>query len=176
MSDTRGEWGNHYEYFLTSLGCAVGLGNIWRFPYVCYENGGGTFLIPYIVCLLLCGLPLYFMEMVLGQYAGSSCTKVFSRLVPVMSGLGKILDSYTNNSKNQLRLWCNVHSYHDSLLLHLGDGLGLLLHVHGIQVRPSMAKLYIIYNDGLFHSILLFKVWQWQLCSRLQYYRSNLLQ
>ena len=91
MSDSRGEWGSHYEYFLTSLGCAVGLGNIWRFPYVCYVNGGGTFLIPYLVCLLLCGLPLYFMEMVLGQYAGSSCTKVFSRLAPVISGLGMIL-------------------------------------------------------------------------------------
>ena len=66
MSEGRGEWGSHYEYFLTSLGLAVGLGNIWRFPYICYENGGGTFLIPYVICLLLCGLPLYFMEMILG--------------------------------------------------------------------------------------------------------------
>ena len=81
-----------------------------RFPYICYENGGGTFLLPYLVCLVLCGLPLYFMEMLLGQvtnhstaaghvttvltsdwlgqYAGSSCTKVFARLAPVMKGLG----------------------------------------------------------------------------------------
>ena len=43
----RGEWGNHFEYFLTSLGLAVGLGNVWRFPYVVYTNGGGTFLIPH---------------------------------------------------------------------------------------------------------------------------------
>jgi hypothetical protein len=47
--EERGEWGNHCEYFLTSLGLAVGLGNLWRFPYVCYENGGGTFLIPYLL-------------------------------------------------------------------------------------------------------------------------------
>ena len=88
MSESRGEWNSHYEYFLTSLGLAVGLGNIWRFPYICYENGGGTFLIPYCLCLLLCGLPLYFMEMVLGQYAGSSCTKVFARMSPAFKGLG----------------------------------------------------------------------------------------
>ena len=75
MAESRGEWNSHFEYFLTSLGVAVGLGNIWRFPYICYENGGGTFLIPYCLCLLLCGLPLYFMEMILGQYAGESCTK-----------------------------------------------------------------------------------------------------
>ena len=88
MSESRGEWNSHFEYFLTSLGIAVGLGNVWRFPYVCYDNGGGTFLIPYGICLLLCGLPLYFMEMVLGQYGGSSCTKVFPKLAPVMKGLG----------------------------------------------------------------------------------------
>ena len=44
----RGEWGNHCEFFLTSLGLAVGLGNIWRFPYVCYQNGGGTFLVSHL--------------------------------------------------------------------------------------------------------------------------------
>ena len=88
VENDRGEWGNHYEYFLTSLGMAVGLGNVWRFPYVCYENGGGTFLIPYLLCLLLCGLPLYFMEMILGQYTATSCTQVFARLAPGLKGLG----------------------------------------------------------------------------------------
>ena len=43
-----------------------------RFPYICYENGGGTFLLPYLVCLVLCGLPLYFMEMLLGQVTNHS--------------------------------------------------------------------------------------------------------
>jgi len=66
----------------------LGLIQISRFPYVCYENGGGTFLIPYGICLLLCGLPLYLMEMILGQYSGTSCTKAFYRMAPIMKGLG----------------------------------------------------------------------------------------
>ncbi|TRY75205.1 hypothetical protein TCAL_04611 [Tigriopus californicus] len=84
----RGEWGNHCEFFLSSLGLAVGLGNIWRFPYVCYENGGAAFLIPYIIMLFIVGLPMFFLEMVLGQYAGLSCTKIFARMTPGLRGMG----------------------------------------------------------------------------------------
>ena len=49
----------------------------FRFPYKCYSNGGGTFLIPYLVMLALVGLPLFFMELALGQYAGLSATKIY---------------------------------------------------------------------------------------------------
>ena len=84
----RGSWGNHIEYFLSSLGLAVGLGNIWRFPYVCYMNGGGTFLVPYCIMLFMVGLPMFFMELALGQYTGSSATKIYARLVPGLSGIG----------------------------------------------------------------------------------------
>ena len=84
----RAEFSNHCEYFLSSLGLAVGLGNIWRFPYKCYENGGGTFLFPYLLCLFLCGLPLLFMEMALGQYAGLSSTKIFAQISPGLKGMG----------------------------------------------------------------------------------------
>ena len=69
----------------------VGLGNVWRFPYTAYENGGGefsreaenmqtlltgAFLIPYIVVLMLIGRPLYFMELVMGQFSSASSVKV----------------------------------------------------------------------------------------------------
>ena len=84
----RGEWGNHCEYFLSSLGLAVGLGNIWRFPYVCYQNGGGTFVLPYIIMLFLVGIPVFFMELALGQYAGLSATKIYNRMAPGLRGMG----------------------------------------------------------------------------------------
>ena len=84
----RAVWGNHFEYFLSSLGLAVGLGNLWRFPYVCYQYGGGTFILCYLFMLLLVGLPIFFMEMVFGQYAGLSATKIYGRLAPGLRGMG----------------------------------------------------------------------------------------
>ena len=72
----RESWGNHFEFFLSSLGLAVGLGNVWRFPYVAYENGGGTFMVPYIIMLFIVGLPCLFVEQSVGQYARVGANKV----------------------------------------------------------------------------------------------------
>ena len=82
----RSEWNNHCEFFLSSLGLSVGLGNLWRFPYVCYVNGGGTFLIAYVVIFVFVGVPIFFMEISLGQFAGLSCTKIFGRIAPGLFG------------------------------------------------------------------------------------------
>merc|ERR1712223_1575406 len=86
--EERESWGNHCEFFLSSLGLAVGLGNVWRFPYVAYQNGGGSFLIPYLVMLLLVGLPAFFVELTAGQYARVGANKVWGRMVPAFKGLG----------------------------------------------------------------------------------------
>ena len=79
--DIRGSWGNHLEFLLSSLGLAVGVGNVWRFPYIAYSNGGGSFLLPYVLILLFVGLPLLFQELAIGQYAKVGCNKVCSRFV-----------------------------------------------------------------------------------------------
>jgi NSS family neurotransmitter:Na+ symporter len=60
-------WDSRTSFILASIGSAIGLGNIWRFPYVCYENGGGAFLIPYLVALLTSGIPLMILEFSLGH-------------------------------------------------------------------------------------------------------------
>jgi solute carrier family 6 amino acid transporter-like protein 5/7/9/14 len=64
---------------------SVGLGNIWRFPYIAFNNGGGAFLIPYIVVLFLIGKPLYYIEMTIGQFVAGGPVKVWA-LAPALKG------------------------------------------------------------------------------------------
>lgn len=69
----REQWGTRAGFILAAVGSAVGLGNIWRFPYVAYENGGGAFLLPYLFALLTAGIPLLIMEFTMGhKYRGSA--------------------------------------------------------------------------------------------------------
>lgn len=58
----RVHWENKLEYWLSCIGYAVGYGSIWRFPFLVFSNGGGAFLIPYLTCLLLAGIPMVYYE------------------------------------------------------------------------------------------------------------------
>ncbi len=84
----RGGWGSKLEFVLSSLGFAIGFGNVWRFPYLVYENGGGVFLIPYCICLFFIGLPLFFLEFTIGQYSGYGPPAAYKNMVPIMAGVG----------------------------------------------------------------------------------------
>ncbi|MBK6763289.1 MAG: sodium-dependent transporter [Micrococcales bacterium] len=70
---SRGAFTSRKVFILAAIGSAVGLGNIWRFPYVAYENGGGAFVIPYLVALLTAGLPFLLFDYAIGhRYRGSA--------------------------------------------------------------------------------------------------------
>ncbi|XP_017768588.1 PREDICTED: sodium-dependent nutrient amino acid transporter 1-like [Nicrophorus vespilloides] len=88
QSQDRAQWGNGLEFLMSCIAMSVGLGNIWRFPFTAYENGGGAFLIPYIIVLLLIGRPIYYMEMALGQFSSRGNVKVFEALAPALKGIG----------------------------------------------------------------------------------------
>lgn len=75
MGNTRESWTARSGFIFAAVGSAIGLGNIWRFPYVAYENGGGAFLIPYLIALLTAGLPLLFLDYNTGhRYKGAPPT------------------------------------------------------------------------------------------------------
>lgn len=73
-----GQYDNKLQFWLTCLGSAVGYGNIWRFPYMLYENGGGVFFIPFIICIIVICYPLYYLEIAYGQMYNKTMHKYFS--------------------------------------------------------------------------------------------------
>jgi SNF family Na+-dependent transporter len=84
----RIQWSSPVEFLLTCVGYSVGLGNVWRFPYLCYKSGGGAFLIPYIIMMILIGMPLLFMEYSFGQYFGVGSLSIFKKVCPLLQGIG----------------------------------------------------------------------------------------
>uniref|UniRef100_A0A3Q4AGL7 Transporter n=1 Tax=Mola mola TaxID=94237 RepID=A0A3Q4AGL7_MOLML len=91
--EERGQWGNKIEFILSVAGSIIGLGNMWRFPYLCYKNGGGAFLIPYLIFLFTCGVPVFFLEVALGQYTSEGGITCWRKISPLFEGrMGQLHD------------------------------------------------------------------------------------
>ena len=84
----RGAFSSRRVFILAAIGSAVGLGNIWRFPYVAYENGGGAFVLPYLVALLTAGIPFLLLDYAIGHRHRGSAPLSFARLRRGTEGLG----------------------------------------------------------------------------------------
>ncbi|KAG5680362.1 hypothetical protein PVAND_009871 [Polypedilum vanderplanki] len=88
LIEDRTNWSRPIEFILSCLSYAIGLGNIWRFPHLAYRNGGGAFLLPYFLAAVFIGLPIFFAELITGQYSGLGPIKAYSYLAPLFKGLG----------------------------------------------------------------------------------------
>merc|ERR1711863_31641 len=84
----RGQWGNKLDFLFSCISVSVGLGNVWRFPYLCFKNGGGAFLIVYFIAMIFCGIPVFFQEVAIGQYLGSGGMTLVAQLCPILKGVG----------------------------------------------------------------------------------------
>ena len=80
MSQEREHFASRLGFIFMAAGCAIGLGNIWRFPYVAGKNGGGLFVLLYFGCLLLFGIPVLLMELALGRAGQSTYPGAFAKL------------------------------------------------------------------------------------------------
>ena len=80
--DKRENFGTRLGFILVSAGCAIGLGNVWKFPYICGQNGGAAFILLYLVCLAILGWPILISEFAVGRGSQRSVASAFDTLEP----------------------------------------------------------------------------------------------
>ncbi|XP_068431327.1 sodium-dependent neutral amino acid transporter B(0)AT3-like [Clinocottus analis] len=119
--EERPKWDNKFQYLLTCIGFAVGLGNVWRFPYLCQIYGGGAFLIPYLIALVFEGIPLLYLELAIGQRLRMGSIGVWNSISPLLGGLGiasmlaSLLVGLFYNMILAWVLWYFFHSFQNPL-------------------------------------------------------------
>ena len=99
--EERGSWIGEYDFLLSTINYAVGVGNIWRFPFYTYRNGGGAFLIPYMVAVILCAIPIFLLECSMGQYFGLGNMQIVEKVAPMLKGAAY--------STQFMTFWINIY-------------------------------------------------------------------
>ncbi|KAG5281081.1 hypothetical protein AALO_G00067230 [Alosa alosa] len=114
QTDNRDRWSKKMDFLLSVIGFAVDLGNVWRFPYICYQNGGGAFLIPYILMAIFGGVPLFYMELALGQFHRTGAISIWKHICPIFKGIGFaicIIALYVSFYYNTIIAWALFYFY-----------------------------------------------------------------
>ncbi|XP_059205545.1 sodium-dependent neutral amino acid transporter B(0)AT1-like [Centropristis striata] len=117
----RPKWDNKVQYILTCVGLCIGISTVWRFPYLCQSHGGGAFLIPYLLLLVLEGMPLLLMEMAIGQRLRTGSVGVWRSINPYLTGFGiasmlvSLLIGLYYNTLIAWIMWYLFNSFRDPL-------------------------------------------------------------
>lgn len=121
MESLRPAWGSKFQYFGMVISTAVGLGNVWRFPYLCQKHGGGAFLIPYLIMLFVEGMPLLYLEFAAGQHFRKGSMGTWNLVHPLLGGVGiasAVTSFIVGVYYNAIIMWCLfylVHSFTGTL-------------------------------------------------------------
>ncbi|XP_054902074.1 sodium- and chloride-dependent creatine transporter 1 [Poeciliopsis prolifica] len=110
----RETWTRQMDFIMSCVGFAVGLGNVWRFPYLCYKNGGGVFLIPYLLIVVIGGIPVFFLEIALGQFMKQGGVSAWN-IAPLFKGLGlasMVIVFFCNTYYIMILVWGLYYFFH----------------------------------------------------------------
>jgi solute carrier family 6 amino acid/orphan transporter-like 15/16/17/18/20 len=113
--DERESWDSKITFLLATIGYAVGLGNVWRFPYLAQKNGGGAFLVPYWLMLFIQGLPIFYLELAIGQRLRKGAIGVWNEVSPYLGGIGissAIVSFIVALYYNTIIGWCLIYLFH----------------------------------------------------------------
>ncbi|TMS36290.1 hypothetical protein L596_003487 [Steinernema carpocapsae] len=113
--EQREGWDNKMQFIMGVISYAVGLGNVWRFPYLCQKNGGGAFLIPYVIMMVLEGVPLFLIELGIGQRLRTGPVGVWNAIHPYLGGVGvsaAIVSFLVALYYNVIITWCLYYLKH----------------------------------------------------------------
>ena len=123
----RGQWGSNLGFVLAAAGSAIGLGNIWRFPYVAGENGGAAFVIIYLACILLICLPYLFAELLVGRFAHKNPVGAIKAIAPntpwwLVGGLGVLTGVFILSYYGVIAGWVFGYVFKGFLAHDMGFG------------------------------------------------------
>ncbi|TCD47905.1 sodium-dependent transporter [Chlorobium sp. N1] len=167
-SPERNSWKSRTGFILAAIGSAVGLGNIWRFSYLTYENGGGAFLIPYLVALLTAGLPLLILEFGIGHERFGSAPLAFHKISPRWEWLGWWPLLFTMFGivlyYSVVIAWCLDYLFY-SLTLAWGDDPNRFFFESFLQVSSSPAEIGSV-RPPIFIALLVVWLLNWAIIIR----------
>ncbi|RWS26522.1 sodium-dependent neutral amino acid transporter B(0)AT3-like protein [Leptotrombidium deliense] len=113
--DGRESWDSKLQFMLATIGYAVGLGNVWRFPYLAQKNGGGAFLIPYFIMLAIEGIPVFYLELAVGQRLRKGAIGAWNLVSSYMGGIGissAVVSFNVALYYNTIIAWCIFYLLH----------------------------------------------------------------
>ena len=143
----KGEFGSRFGYIMVAAGAAIGLGNIWKFPYLAYRGGGGIFLLTYIVIIMLMAHPMVEMETAIGRYGKADTVTVFEKINPKWAFVGWIANLCTlliNMYYVVVGGWVLKYAVHFILSGEFGDTAVFYNNVISAPVEPIVWALILL--------------------------------